>query len=569
MAVRRDGREQPIQDAELAKAINQLLKPIKAPAFEEKPMSEAFGNDEEDVKELDEEFEAEDILCGADDDEKRRPFEDCPMPILKCELQVGDEKMQIRMLIDSGSSLDLISGALARKLRKKGCEVRNIGKGVRIKVANGKKSIVREALPLKLRFYDESTEQIDFLTSEDLPFDFILGNVALKRWRGVIDWEKNAVSITPGPDKKRLTLDWNTYCGQHWRKPSTLTTAEDVLIPPESQKALMVEPIDEEETFGLTSTKGLVTPLRTAAAMSNKFRVAYSYGESIERVVVMNPTKMMLKIKKGTQLAEFHMRPTDAFEVKEMKETARSSAHLNRDDFHEKLDESIGVRSGKSVTGIDTIPHCVDQTCRQCFSCRSPSGVEPPCNVEGHMKGDHMHNNTNGQHDCGDKHCRYSETYRKLINSESDRAVEHGEKDNTQGEILVLMHGGEESGPFNTSMHEHYAGTASDSNSIRTPEVQLSNELTHLTPGEGPRDSKCCLEQEIIDSLMQRDLGKLVNLVTHHDSNEAVSTGEMKREVDESTEEDDWNKEPLKNVSLKELIQERTPEEVKKLKHVI
>lgn len=43
---------------------------------------------------------------------------------------------------------------------------------------------------------------------------------------------------------------------------------------------------------GWTSTKGLVTPLRTAASLSNKFRVAYSYGENIEKVVEMNPTKM-------------------------------------------------------------------------------------------------------------------------------------------------------------------------------------------------------------------------------------------------------------------------------------
>lgn len=216
MAVRQDGREKVLQDAELAKEIERLLKPVKTPSFEEKPMSEAFVNDEEDVKEI-EEIEAEDILCGAedDDDEKRRPFEDCPMPILKCELQIGDERLGIRMLIDSGSSLDLISGAPARKLRKKGCEVRNTGKTLRIKVANGRKSIVREAMPLKLRLYDEVTEQVDFLMLEDLPFDFIFGNATLKKWKGVIDWEKNTVSVTPGSDKKRLTIDWNTYCGQH------------------------------------------------------------------------------------------------------------------------------------------------------------------------------------------------------------------------------------------------------------------------------------------------------------------------------------------------------------------
>src|SRR4051812_49085821 len=108
--------------------------------------------------------------------------------------------MDIRMLVDSGSSL---AGALARKLRAKGCETRNIDKALRIKVANGKKSIVQEAMPLKLKFGDETAEQVDFLILEDLPFDFILGNETLMKWKGVIDWGENVVAIT---NKRRLTI---------------------------------------------------------------------------------------------------------------------------------------------------------------------------------------------------------------------------------------------------------------------------------------------------------------------------------------------------------------------------
>ena len=140
MAIRKDGQKQVLQDAEFMKSLEKLLEPTTTPKFEEKSMSEAFvGDDEEEgVIELDEEIQSEDILCTTEEDEKRRPFEDCPMPILKCGVEIGSEVVDVRILIDSGSSLDLISGTLARKFRKKGCEVRTIQKGVRIKVANGK-----------------------------------------------------------------------------------------------------------------------------------------------------------------------------------------------------------------------------------------------------------------------------------------------------------------------------------------------------------------------------------------------------------------------------------------------
>ena len=83
MAVRRDGQKVVLQDAELTDTLKKLLRPVKTPKFEEKSMSEAFADDTEDVH-LDEEIEAEDIVCDIEEDEKRRPFEDCPMPLLKC-----------------------------------------------------------------------------------------------------------------------------------------------------------------------------------------------------------------------------------------------------------------------------------------------------------------------------------------------------------------------------------------------------------------------------------------------------------------------------------------------------
>src|SRR4051812_46147134 len=93
------------------------------------------------------------------------------MPILKCDIVTGSKPLSVKMLIDSGSSLDLISGALAAKLKKQGCATMPMKKGIKIKVANGKRSVLQEALHLQLQLGTETTEAIDFLVLRDLPFD--------------------------------------------------------------------------------------------------------------------------------------------------------------------------------------------------------------------------------------------------------------------------------------------------------------------------------------------------------------------------------------------------------------
>ena len=109
-----------------------------------------------------------------EEDEKQRPFEDCPMPILKCAVHTPSEKLEMKMLIDSGSSLDLISETMARKLQRKGCVTKAMKKIVRIKVANGRRSVLKDAMALRLQFGSQTNEETDFLILEDLPFDFIL-----------------------------------------------------------------------------------------------------------------------------------------------------------------------------------------------------------------------------------------------------------------------------------------------------------------------------------------------------------------------------------------------------------
>ena len=164
-------------EADILKGIEKLAKPQELPEYEHLHMSDAFTSEEED----DEDIDWEDI-CGVDEeDDRERPFEDCPMPILECGVRTASEVMESKMLIDSGSALNLVSGVMARKLQKKGCIVKATKKQVRIKVANGKRSVLNTTMSLQLQLGPEISEGTDFHVLEDLPFYLILGHEACMR----------------------------------------------------------------------------------------------------------------------------------------------------------------------------------------------------------------------------------------------------------------------------------------------------------------------------------------------------------------------------------------------------
>ena len=96
--------------------------------------------------------------------------------------------------------------------------------------------------------------------------------------------------------------------------------------------------------------------MRCAAIFSNQFRVAYTYGENVDKVIVMNPTKGTLKIRKGTQMAEFHARPDDAYVVKTLngdvatqcvdKQTVKVDATGTLEQQNGTRDKRFGTKEG-------------------------------------------------------------------------------------------------------------------------------------------------------------------------------------------------------------------------------
>src|SRR5688572_25379054 len=121
---------------------------------------------------------------------------------------------------------------MARKLRKKGCTIKTARKSVRIKVANGKRSMLKDTMTLKLQFGPETSEEIEFLILEDLPFDFILGHEKCIKWKGILNWQDATFSITPREGGNRVELEWNVYRGQHWRSPVLFIARENTVLKP-------------------------------------------------------------------------------------------------------------------------------------------------------------------------------------------------------------------------------------------------------------------------------------------------------------------------------------------------
>ena len=67
------------------------------------------------------------------------------------------DRVPAKVLVDSGSTLDLVSGKMARKLQRLGHSTHEIATGVRIKVANGRKSVLNQAMMLQLIVHEEHT----------------------------------------------------------------------------------------------------------------------------------------------------------------------------------------------------------------------------------------------------------------------------------------------------------------------------------------------------------------------------------------------------------------------------
>ena len=243
----REQKQQPELDEETLREIRTLAQDVVA--TDRRPMSRAFRDGESDDEceaencFNDEEANAEAAALTVDDDdedEEQRLFEDVPMPILKCHVLTSKEPRSVRILVDSGSSIDLINGKVARELERLGAKRRTVEQ-TNITVANGRRNTISAALDITLVIKGEQCESRKFLILDDLPYDMLLGHNTCVKWQAKLEWGKAKFSLKPNNSSGRIEVEWNAnHKAQHWRKPISLILTEDVELPQDSQVVVAV-----------------------------------------------------------------------------------------------------------------------------------------------------------------------------------------------------------------------------------------------------------------------------------------------------------------------------------------
>ena len=170
--------------------------------------------------------------------------EDVQMSIISCTVTGKDARhaapIQARVLVDSGSELDIISAKLARKLIEAGVVTYPV-KPIKIQVATGDKGTIKEGMLISLGIGGVQSDMWKFVILENLPFDVLLGARVLAKWKSTLSFEDFTFQAQPCEADKRVTVRWEPVNGRHWRKSVTLVSLENVTIPAESQ---IIVPVD-------------------------------------------------------------------------------------------------------------------------------------------------------------------------------------------------------------------------------------------------------------------------------------------------------------------------------------
>ena len=167
------------------------------------------------------------------------------MPVLKGAVQISEGTKRIKILIDSGAAISLISRELADKLLKAGAKIAQ-EKGLRIKVASGERAVLNETLTLPLQLGGQWTDPIKFFILKNLPFDVLIGNTTLKEWKADLSWDTHQFSMKPRKDvSERIQVGWKNFSGQHWRKPVCLLTTENVIWNPGRKRSFRFDRKEE------------------------------------------------------------------------------------------------------------------------------------------------------------------------------------------------------------------------------------------------------------------------------------------------------------------------------------
>ena len=299
------------------------------------------------------------------------------MPVLKGAIKISDGSMKVKILIDSGAAISLISKDTADRLVRAGAKIEREG-NMRIKVASGERALINETLTLPIRLGGQWTNPIKFFILKNLPFEVLVGNPTLREWGAELSWETHRFSMRPkGATSDRLQVSWKNFSGQHWRKPVSLLLTDEVVLKPWTEAIVLVKAGEGESSRGT----GLVTPIRSRQVFNCKFNTAYGYVEDgVEAIAIANATNKEVVLKKNRIVAEFHPRARDSFTAlrcdrEDGKQEENSFHNLSGGHSNRRRDAAPPERNGSEAACTLTMDHSGCCGGGGCSSSSSGSGL--------------------------------------------------------------------------------------------------------------------------------------------------------------------------------------------------
>ena len=222
-----------------------------------------------------------------------------------------NKAMSIQALIDSGSTFNLVSRAIALRMKRDWPTLRsrNSEKGnlPSVRVASGAMVQASECFMIRLsRNGKANTEDLPFYVFKGLPVDVIIGNDTCLKWNAILSWKDLTWKYTTS-DGITTCVHWAMKYGPHWRGGANLIAKKDYVIRPGSQQKLQIELQDGDiKEQGICGDFGYITRQNITGKL---FDVPLGVEDKLPTwMQVRNRQPHPVCIKKGEIVALFHSR---------------------------------------------------------------------------------------------------------------------------------------------------------------------------------------------------------------------------------------------------------------------
>jgi hypothetical protein len=277
----------------------------------------------------------------SEQDQHPEPSETGTVPIIKAKLINKTRRKrlhthELEILIDSGSSYNLISSEVANTVASAGDKLDCVGPLPTFKTIAGKHVKAIKAMKLSMKAgNNKETEERIFFVFQNLPVDAVIGSNTCKQWQAQLNWKTDEF-IHVMQDGSSQTVKFEIQNGNQWQAALALRVKHDIIIQPGNHAKCQVRynANDICKDGEMYVRFGIIS----AGYQNGTKPIMIAPGPSYNPtwVQVANPTPAPILLRRGTPIAY-------------MNETS------------EAMCESITVDFAKDSNKLSTSPSYFDQ----------------------------------------------------------------------------------------------------------------------------------------------------------------------------------------------------------------